>query len=174
MAAEIDLEELLEDTVLLQCRINGKRCETEVEPTTSLLDFLREQEQLTGTHMGCMTGHCGACTVLIDGRIAKACITPAASVQRAKITTIEGLANADGSLNPVQQAFWDEAGFQCGYCAPGMLFAVTELLAENADPSDAEIRGAIAGNLCRCTGYQSIVRAARTAAARLRDNRDKA
>ncbi|MBT8447516.1 MAG: (2Fe-2S)-binding protein [Gammaproteobacteria bacterium] len=157
--------------MLLQCSINGKRCELEIEPTTSLLDVLREQQRLTGTHMGCMTGHCGACTVLIDGRVAKSCITPAASVQRRKITTIEGLAAADGSLSPVQQAFWDEAGFQCGYCAPGMLLSVVELLEENDAPEDDDIRRAIAGNLCRCTGYQSIVRAARTAAARLRESR---
>jgi carbon-monoxide dehydrogenase small subunit len=162
MAANLD--ELLEDSVLLQCRINGRACEEEVAPGSSLLDFLRERQQLTGTHMGCMTGHCGACTVLVDGQVAKSCITLAASVQRRQITTIEGLQQADGRLSPVQQAFWDEAGFQCAFCAPGMLLTATELLQENADPTDEEIRRAMVGNLCRCTGYQSIVRAVRAAA----------
>jgi aerobic carbon-monoxide dehydrogenase small subunit len=159
-----NLEELLEDSVLLQCRVNGKACEEEIAPGTSLLDFLRDQRRLTGTHMGCMTGHCGACTVLVDGQVAKSCITLAATVQRKQITTIEGLQQADGTLSPVQQAFWDEAGFQCAFCAPGMLLTTTELLKENADPTDEEIRRAMAGNLCRCTGYQSIVRAVRAAA----------
>jgi aerobic carbon-monoxide dehydrogenase small subunit len=159
-----NLEELLEDSVLLQCRINGKACEEEIAPGTSLLDFLRDQRRLTGTHMGCMTGHCGACTVMVDGQVVKSCITLAATVQRRQITTIEGLQQPDGRLSPVQQAFWDEAGFQCAFCAPGMLLTTTELLKENADPTDEEIRRAMAGNLCRCTGYQSIVRAVRAAA----------
>jgi aerobic carbon-monoxide dehydrogenase small subunit len=164
----LNMEELLQDTVLLQCRVNGQRVEAEIAPGTSLLDFLRDERRLTGTRMGCMTGHCGACTVLIDGRTAKACITPAASAQRKTVVTIEGIGDAHGTLNAVQQAFWDESGFQCGYCAAGMVLTVVELLNENPDPGDAEIRRAIAGNLCRCTGYQSIVRAARRAAARVR------
>ena len=164
MATDIDVDELLEDTVLLQCRINGQHHEDEIMATSSLLDYLRENSLLTGTHMGCMTGHCGACTVSIDGRACKSCITPAASVQRSSIVTIEGLSKSGDALDPVQQAFWDEAGFQCGYCAPGMLFSVVELLETDPDPDDDTIRQAIAGNLCRCTGYQSIVRAARTAA----------
>ena len=163
------LEELLEDSVLLQCRVNGEAREVDIQPQLSLLDFLREELRLTGTHMGCMTGHCGACTVMIDGRVAKSCVTLAASVQRASITTIEGLAGRDGTLNPVQQAFWDAGGFQCGFCAPGMVLTTMELLQENAAPSEEEIRRALAGNLCRCTGYQSIVRAVRQAAARLRE-----
>ena len=162
MSAE--MQDLLEDTVLVQCRINGKLRDAEVHPMTSLLDFLREELRLTGTHMGCMTGHCGACTVMIDGRVAKSCITLAASVQRKTITTIEGLADDDGTLHPVQQAFWDESGFQCAYCSPGMVLTTVELLETNPDPSETEIRQAISGNLCRCTGYQSIVRAVRAAA----------
>jgi aerobic carbon-monoxide dehydrogenase small subunit len=164
-----ELEELLEDSVLLQCRVNGDAREVDIPPQLSLLDFLREELRLTGTHMGCMTGHCGACTVMIDGQVAKSCVTLAASVQRKSITTIEGLAARDGTLNPVQQAFWDAGGFQCGFCAPGMVLTTMELLQENTAPTDEEIRHALAGNLCRCTGYQSIVRAVREAAARLRD-----
>ncbi|MBP02991.1 MAG: hypothetical protein CMM25_09300 [Rhodospirillaceae bacterium] len=161
------MEELLEDTVLLQLRINGKLHEIEIPPSMSLLDLLREELSFNGTHMGCMTGHCGACTVLIDGRVAKSCITLASTLPKAKITTIEGLANKDGSLSPVQQAFWDSAGFQCGYCAPGMLLSTMELLDENADPSDEEIKVALDGTLCRCTGYQSIIRAVKEAAKKL-------
>jgi len=160
-----DIQELLEDSVLVQCRVNGAHVEEEIHPATSLLDFLRDELHLTGTHMGCMTGHCGACTVMIDGRATKSCITLAASLQRKKITTVEGLSNKDDdTLHPIQQAFCEESGFQCGYCSAGMLLSTLELLRENTNPSDAEIRNALSGNLCRCTGYQSIVRAVRTAA----------
>lgn len=158
-----DIQELLEDSVLVQCRVNGALVEEEIHPATSLLDFLRDGLRLTGTHMGCMTGHCGACTVMIDGQVTKSCITLAASVQRKKITTVEGLENKDGSLHPIQQAFCEESGFQCGYCSAGMLLSTLELLRENSNPSDEEIRKSLTGNLCRCTGYQSIVRAVRTA-----------
>lgn len=163
------IEEQLEDTVLWQARVNGKRHELEIEPSQSLLDLLRDELRLTGTHMGCMTGHCGACTVMIDGAVVKSCITLAASVSGRKITTIEGLEAADGSLSVLQQAFWDEAGLQCHYCAPGMLLAASELLNSNPSPSDDDIRRAITGNLCRCTGYQSILRAVQRAAERLRE-----
>ncbi len=163
-------QELLEDSVLLQLRVNGQPREVEIQPAQSLLDVLREDLRLTGTHMGCMTGHCGACTVLINGRIAKSCITPAVTLRRAEITTVEGLVQGDGRLHPVQQAFWDASGFQCGYCSPGFLLATVELLKDNPSPSDDEIRHAFAGNLCRCTGYQSIVRAVRVAADKLKEN----
>lgn len=159
-------EDLLEDTVLVQLRVNGTRHELEIQPTQSLLDLLRDDLRLTGTHMGCMTGHCGACTVLINGRVAKSCLTLAATLPRAEITTVEGLAGADGKLHPVQQAFWDAAGFQCGYCSPGFLLSTVELLEGNKAPTDDEIRHAFAGNLCRCTGYQSIVRGVQAAAAK--------
>jgi len=159
----VDMQELVEDSVLLQCLVNETPCEEFIHPTTSLLDFLREHLLLTGTHMGCMTGHCGACTVMVDGNIVKSCITLAASVQRKKISTIEGLGEKE-SLHPVQAAFCEESGFQCAYCAPGMLLSTVELLNETPDPTDEEIRSALSGNLCRCTGYQSIVRAVRTAA----------
>ncbi len=163
-----NMQDLVEDSVLLQFRVNKQQRELEIAPSTSLLDLIRDDLRLTGTHMGCMTGHCGACTVMVDGHVTKSCITLAATMQRKQITTIEGIQRADGSLSAVQQAFWDEAGFQCGFCAPGMLLGAVELLAENPDPSDDEIRTAMAGNLCRCTGYQSIVRAVRAAAAALR------
>jgi carbon-monoxide dehydrogenase small subunit len=159
----------LSQSVLVQWRVNGVLHELDVLPGTPLLDVLRETLGLTGTHMGCMTGHCGACTVMIDGRIAKSCIAQAATLPRAAITTIEGLRGPDGRLSPVQQAFWDEAGFQCGYCAPGMLLAAMELLAENPDPSDSAIDQGLAGSLCRCTGYQSIRRAVGAAARKLRE-----
>ena len=164
----VSLEDLLQDSVLLRCRVNGRLREHEIHPGMSLLEFVREELGLTGTHMGCQTGHCGACTVLVDGKVAKSCITPAASVQGGAVTTLEGLCDAEGRLHPVQQAFWDAGGFQCAYCAPGMILTTTELLARNADPSEPEIRRALSGNLCRCTGYQSLVRAVRTAAAALR------
>jgi len=160
----MDMEDLLVQSSLVQLRINGKLHELDVMPSTSLLDLLREEMLLTGTHMGCQTGHCGACTVMVNGRIAKSCLVPAATLGRAEVTTIEGLQNDKGELHPVQQAFWDEGGFQCGYCAPGMLMSTIELLNENPDPDDAAINSAVAGTLCRCTGYRSIVRAIKAAA----------
>jgi aerobic carbon-monoxide dehydrogenase small subunit len=163
------MEDQLEDTVLWIGQVNGTREEVEIEPATSLLDLLRDTLGLNGTHMGCMTGHCGACTVMVDGRVVKSCITLAASVSGSKLTTIEGLADRDGVLSGLQQAFWDEAGLQCHYCAPGMLLTAQALLEVNPSPTDDDIRHAIAGNLCRCTGYQSIVRAVRAAAAARRE-----
>ena len=167
------MEDLMEDTVLVNLRINGKLHELEIPPHKSLLDLLRDDLNLTGTHMGCMTGHCGACTVSIDGRVAKSCITLAATLGRAKITTIEGLTNEDSTLGPIQQAFWDEAGFQCAFCAPGMLLCTAELIENNPDPSDEDINSALAGNLCRCTGYQSIRRAVKAAIANCKSNSDQ-
>lgn len=159
------MDEMLEDAVLLQCRINGQQCEELVAPGVSLLEFLREQKALTGTHMGCMTGHCGACSVLIDGHVAKSCLCMAASVHGKSITTIEGLATEE-QLSPLQQAFDDANSFQCGFCAPGMVLTTAELLAENPAPNEEEIRAALAGNLCRCTGYRSIVAGVHLAAQR--------
>jgi len=162
------MDDLLVQSVLVQWRVNGKLHEIEAMPGMSLLDAVREQLSLTGTHMGCQTGHCGACTVMLDGRIVKSCLTQAATLPRAEIVTIEGLKRADGTLHPVQQAFWDEAGFQCGYCAPGMLLSAMELLGEHPDPTDEQIDTGLAGNLCRCTGYRSIVRAVKAAATKMR------
>jgi carbon-monoxide dehydrogenase small subunit len=150
--------------VLVRLRVNGALHEIEVSPTASLLDVLRDQLGLTATHMGCMTGHCGACTVMIDGRTAKSCLTMAATVDGREIATLEGLSKSGQPLHPVQQAFWDAGGFQCGYCAPGMVLTTVELLQDTPAPTEAEIRDALAGNLCRCTGYQSIIRAVKEAA----------
>ena len=158
------MEDLLEDTVLIQLRINGKYHELEISPSISLLDLLRDELNFKGTHMGCMTGHCGACTVMINGRTAKSCITLASTLSNEEITTIEGLSKEDGSLSSLQESFWNEAGFQCGYCAPGMLLLTKELLEENPNPSDDEIKTALEGTLCRCTGYQSLIKAVKVAA----------
>ena len=149
-------------SVAVRLTVNGETREAEVDVRTPLVLFLREQLGLTGTHFGCLTGHCGACTVVVNGSIAKSCTVLAVSAQGDDIRTIEGVAQ-NGNLDNVQQAFWDELGFQCGYCTPGMILTVKELLAENPKPTEAEIRSAIDGNLCRCTGYQNIVAAVRKA-----------
>ena len=164
------MEDLLDQSVLITLRINGKSHDLEVMPGMSLLEVLRDELRITGPHMGCMTGHCGACTVMVDGAIVKSCILQAATLPRAEVTTIEGLQEADGTLHPVQQAFWDNAGFQCGYCAPGFVLSTVELLAENDNPSDEDIDAALAGSLCRCTGYRSIVRSVKAAAKARRDD----
>lgn len=163
------LEDLLQDDALLQCRVNGKLVEELVPGDESLLDFLRERLRLTGTHMGCKTGHCGACSVLIDGKVAKSCLCIAPSVDGCKVTTIEGIAYSDGELSILQAALDEVNAFQCGFCAPGMILAAVELLAENKEPRDTEIRQALSGNLCRCTGYRSIVRGIQLAAERMRN-----
>ena len=144
--------------------VNGKVRTASVEPRLLLVHFLREHLRLTGTHIGCDTSQCGACTVLIDGRSVKSCTTFAVQADGSEVTTIEGLAS-NGELHRMQQAFWDEHGLQCGYCTPGMLMAAVALLADNPAPSEREIREGISGNLCRCTGYQHIVNAIQRAAA---------
>ena len=146
--------------------VNGAARSAEVEPRTLLVHFLREGLGLTGTHIGCETGQCGACTVLLDGQAVKSCTTLAVQVDGAAVTTIEGLAPR-GTLHPVQQAFWEEHGLQCGYCTPGMVLSVVALLREEPDPDEATIRHALEGNLCRCTGYHNIVRSVQAAAASL-------
>ena len=152
----------------ISLRVNQKPVTIEVEPKTLLVDLLREQLQLTGTHVGCDTSQCGACTVHVDGRAVKSCTMLAVQADGASITTIEGMAPDDG-LHPLQTAFWEKHGLQCGFCTPGMIMAAADLLAHNADPTDDEIRHAIDGNICRCTGYQNIVVAIRAAAATIRD-----
>jgi len=143
--------------------VNGHRYERTVEPRLTLADFLRESLGLTGTHVGCEHGVCGACTVLHDGQPVRSCLMLAVQLDGASITTIEGVADGD-TLHPVQQAFWDHHGLQCGFCTPGMVLVAKALLEENPRPTDAEIREAISGNLCRCTGYHFIVEAIRAAA----------
>jgi len=147
--------------------INGKATEALVEPRTLLIHFLREQLNLTGAHIGCETSHCGACTVDLDGRSVKSCTMFAVQAEGADITTVEGMAEADGSLSAIQEGFMQEHGLQCGFCTPGMIMRTHRLLQENANPTDDEIRMGLAGNICRCTGYQNIVKAVRYAADKL-------
>src|SRR6059036_2882885 len=146
--------------------VNGKVRKASVDPRVLLVYFLRDQLRLTGTHIGCDTSQCGACTVLIDGRSAKSCTIFAVQADGSAITTIEGLA-PDGRLHPLQEGFWEEHGLQCGYCTPGMIMCSHQLLSRNPSPSEAEIRDALAGNLCRCTGYQNIVKAVQSASRKL-------
>jgi len=150
-------------TRTVRLRVNGQPHEAAVEPRTSLADFLREHLDLTGTHVGCEHGVCGACTVLLDGEPVRSCLLFAVQLDGAEITTVEGLADGD-RLHPLQQAFWDHHGLQCGFCTPGILLTALALLEDNPEPTDEEIREAIAGNLCRCTGYHFIVDAIRAAA----------
>jgi carbon-monoxide dehydrogenase small subunit len=147
--------------------VNGSPRTLQLEARTLLVHALRDELNLTGTHIGCDTSQCGACTVLIDGRAVKSCTVLAVQAEGARVTTIEGLAPADG-LHPLQQAFWDKHGLQCGFCTPGMIMTAVDLLAANPDPTDEQIRHAIEGNFCRCTGYQNIVAAIREAASTLR------
>ncbi len=146
--------------------INGKRYSHEVEPRLLLIHYLREVAGLTGPHVGCETSICGACTVFVNGKAVKACTMFAVQADQAEVLTIEGLAT-DGKLDPIQEAFWNEHAAQCGFCTPGMIMAVRQLLERNPRPSDEEIRHGLDGNLCRCTGYQHIVNAVKAAAARI-------
>ena len=150
--------------VTVEITVNGQRRRAAIEPRLTLADFLRERCALTGTHLGCEHGVCGACTVLLDGAAVRACLVFAVQADRRDVTTIEALAGADGELSPVQRAFRDAHGLQCGFCTPGFVMSLTAFLRDHPDPSDHDLRGALAGNLCRCTGYQGIVRAARLAA----------
>ena len=148
--------------------VNGKRYEEEVEVRHTLADFLRHQLRLTGTHLGCEHGVCGACTILIDGHSARSCLMLAVQADGHEILTVEGIAPSPDKLHPLQEAFRDNHGLQCGFCTPGMLTTLLEFLRDNPDPTEQEVRVAISGNLCRCTGYQGIVAAALDAAKRLR------
>jgi len=144
--------------------VNGRAYDREIEPRLLLVHFLRDSAGLTGTKIGCDTSQCGSCTVLLDGVAVKACTCLAAQADGSSVTTIEGLA-PDGQLNPIQEAFWAKHGLQCGFCTPGMIFATQALLDANGNPSPEQIRHALEGNLCRCTGYQNIVRSVQAAAA---------
>ena len=146
--------------------INGAEHRAEVEPRLLLVHFLREVAGLTGTHIGCETSLCGACTVLLDGMAVKSCAVLAVQADGRSVTTIEGLA-ASENLHPIQEAFWEEHGLQCGYCTPGMILCAHDLLQQNASPTDEEIRDGIGGNLCRCTGYQHIVNAVKAASRKM-------
>jgi carbon-monoxide dehydrogenase small subunit len=149
--------------------VNGTQRDLEVEPRKLLVQAIREDLDLTGTHIGCDTSQCGACTVHVDGRAVKSCTMLAVQADGATVVTIEGLAPAEGGLHPMQNAFWEKHGLQCGFCTPGMIMTAVDLLARNPDPSDDEIRHAIEGNICRCTGYQNIVAAVKAAAIAMRD-----
>jgi aerobic carbon-monoxide dehydrogenase small subunit len=148
----------------LNVTVDGVAYQDEVEPRLLLVHYLRERLGKVGTVVGCDTSNCGACTVLVDGKSVKSCAMLAVSATGSEVTTIEGLVGSNGSLHPVQQAFHDEHALQCGFCTPGMIMSACDLLAENPNPTDAEVREGIEGNLCRCTGYQNIVRAVQAAA----------
>jgi carbon-monoxide dehydrogenase small subunit len=148
--------------------VNGRQHTVEVEPRSLLVHVLRDQLNLTGTHIGCDTSQCGACTVIVDGRAVKSCTMLAVQAEELPITTIEGMGDSVENLHPLQQAFWEKHGLQCGFCTPGMIMAASDLLARNPDPSEEEVRHALEGNYCRCTGYVNIVAAVRHAAKLMR------
>ncbi|HET8911439.1 MAG TPA: (2Fe-2S)-binding protein [Ktedonobacteraceae bacterium] len=147
--------------------VNGQPHQSEVEPRTLLVHYLRETLDLTGTHIGCDTSQCGACTVLLNGESVKSCTMLAVQADGSEVTTIEGLA-PEGSLHPIQEGFWEKHGLQCGFCTPGMIMASHQLLKHNPNPTETEIRKGLEGNICRCTGYQNIVKAVQHAAEQMR------
>lgn len=151
----------------LSLTINGERREDDVDPRTLLVHYIRDVAGLTGTHVGCETSLCGACTIHLNGQAVKSCTMLAVQAEGAHLTTIEGL-GTEGGLHPLQEGFWEEHGLQCGYCTPGMIMASADLLKRTQTPSEAEIRDALEGNLCRCTGYQHIINAIQHAAAKMR------
>ena len=150
--------------------VNGVQFDETVESRWSLADFLRHKLRLTGTHLGCEHGVCGACTVRLEGRSVRGCLTLAVQANGKSVETVEGLAPTETELNVLQQAFWENHGLQCGFCTPGILMTLTEFLRDNPDPSETEVREALSGNICRCTGYQGIVAAAMDAAEKLRNS----
>ncbi len=162
----MQVEHRLEQRVTVT--VNGERHSAVVEPRKTLADYLREDCALTGTHLGCEHGVCGACTVLLDGGAVRSCLVFAVQAEGAEVKTVEGFADPDGTLSAVQDAFREEHGLQCGFCTPGFIVSVHAFLAEHPSPSRDEIRGALSGNLCRCTGYQGIIRAVERAAETLR------
>ena len=151
----------------VRLNVNGRAYEREVEPRTTLVDFLRHELGLTGTHVGCEHGVCGACTIIKDGKAVRSCLMLAVQADGAELQTVEGL-HGDNGLHPIQEAFIEKHGLQCGFCTPGFLMTTVELLGDHPDPSDEDIREALGGNLCRCTGYQSIMESVRLAGAKLR------
>jgi aerobic carbon-monoxide dehydrogenase small subunit len=150
--------------------INGERREDDIDPRTLLVHYIRDIAGLTGTHVGCETSLCGACTVHLGGKAVKSCTVLAVQADGAEVTTIEGMATGD-RMHPLQEGFWEEHGLQCGYCTPGMIMCAADLLSRNQSPSDAEIRESLEGNLCRCTGYQHIINAIQYAARKMREQK---
>jgi carbon-monoxide dehydrogenase small subunit len=163
---KVQTQERTDEWIAVTTTVNGVERSATVEPRTLLVSLLRDEFGLTGTHTGCETGQCGACTVLIDGEAIKSCMVLAAQADGVEITTIEGLA-PQGQLHPIQRAFWEEHGLQCGYCTPGVLLSTAALLRHNPQPDETEIRHALEGNICRCTGYHNIVTSVQSAAERL-------
>ncbi|QYK50251.1 MAG: (2Fe-2S)-binding protein [Anaerolineales bacterium] len=159
----------MSQTLPISVTVNGKAVEKSVEPRLLLADFIRHEVGLTGTHVGCEHGVCGACTILFDGKPVRSCIMLAVQANGHEITTVEGLAASEDNMHPIQNAFWEAHGLQCGFCTPGILMTLVPFLEENKDPSEAEVREAISGNLCRCTGYQHIVDATLLAAKKLNE-----
>lgn len=159
----------MSNTYPISVTINGKTLEKSVEPRMLLADFIRHEAGLTGTHVGCEHGVCGACTVLFDGKPVRSCIMLAMQANGHELTTVEGLAESEDKLHPIQNAFWEAHGLQCGFCTPGILMTLVPFLEENKNPNEAEVREAISGNLCRCTGYQHIVDATLLAAKKLNE-----
>lgn len=157
----------MSQTHSIQVRINGTPYAHEVEPRLLLADYIRQVVGLSGTHIGCEHGVCGACTILLDGQAVRSCIMLAVQADGHELTTVEGLAQDEKSLHPIQEAFWEAHGLQCGFCTPGILMTLVPYLEENPNPTETEVRDAISGNLCRCTGYQHIVDAALLAAVKL-------
>ena len=157
-----------DERVDIQLSVNGTPRRGAAQPRRTLADFLRDELQLTGTHLGCEHGVCGACTVMVDGDPVRSCLMLAVQAHGREVVTIEGLAG-DGTMGPLQEAMWEEHSFQCGFCTPGMLVQLSHLLQTNPTPNETEVRDSISGNLCRCTGYESIVRGAMAAAKRLSD-----
>jgi aerobic carbon-monoxide dehydrogenase small subunit len=155
------------DAVRVSLTVNGRKHTADVEPRLLLVHFLRDTLGLTGTHVGCDTSNCGACTCHVDGEAVKSCTVLAVQADGAEVKTIEGMGQ-EGDLHPLQQAFWKNHGLQCGYCTPGMIMAAADLIARTPEPSEHDVREALAGNLCRCTGYHNIVKAVRAAAAEMR------
>ncbi|MDA4118505.1 MAG: (2Fe-2S)-binding protein [Thaumarchaeota archaeon] len=153
--------------------VNGREYSGDVEPRLLLVDFIRENIGLTGTHVGCDTTNCGACTIIFDGKSVKSCTMFAVQAHGREITTIEGFAKENGDLHPIQKAFWENHGLQCGFCTPGMIIQAAWLLGENPDPTEGEIRWGLAGNLCRCTGYQNIVKSIQQASKEMREGKSR-
>jgi len=162
----VQTQERTQERITVTTTVNGAERVAEVAPRTLLVSLLRDEFGLTGTHTGCETGQCGACTVLLDGEAVKSCMVLAVQAEGAAITTVEGLA-PQGQLHPIQRAFWEEHGLQCGYCTPGVLISTYALLQHNPRPDETEIRHALEGNICRCTGYHNIVKSVQSAAERL-------
>jgi carbon-monoxide dehydrogenase small subunit len=160
------------ESVRVNVTVNGESREAEVEPRLLLVHYLRDNLGLTGTHIGCDTSNCGACTVLLDGEAVKSCTVLAAQVDGSNVKTIEGMADPSGELHPLQEAFWENHGLQCGYCTPGMIMAAADLLERNPNPTEEEVRHGLEGNLCRCTGYHNIVKAVMAASESMGSGRE--